>query len=225
MRNRLYLGAALAAAALAAVTALPASAAGPSVLSYGTAAGGAAVGLGDVLTASLSGTSTADFYSTAAGGVGVKCSSSGFSATVSSNPAAPGTAVESLTSQTFGSCVAVKIPGVTAVQSVTVNHLSYVNNVSDAAGNPVTLSPGTAGPIQTTIVLRTLLGNVTCTYQANPASLSGTTSNTAQTIGFANQVFARSSGPGTCFSAGYFTATYGPVVDTSQSGSPLVWVN
>ncbi|WP_035805106.1 hypothetical protein [Kitasatospora mediocidica] len=224
MRNRLYLGAALAAAALAVLPALPASAATSSVLTYGSA-GGSAVATGDVLTASLAGSSVATFYSTAAGGVGVKCSSSGFSATVTSNPSAPGTAVEALTAHTFGSCVPVGIPGVTAVLSVTVNNLGYVNNVSDAAGNPVTLSPGTAGPIQTTIVLRSLLGNITCTYQANPASLTGSTNNTGNTIGFANQSFARSSGPGTCFPAGYFTATYGQVLDTSQAGSPAVWVN
>lgn len=122
-------------------------------------------------------------------------------------------------------CSAVNIPGVTGVTSVTVNNLSYTNSVGDGSGNPVTLSPGSAGPIQTTIKLRTLLGSVTCTYQANPTSLSGTTDNTAQTISFSNQSFGLSSGPGTCFAAGYFTAAYGPVQDTSQSGSPSVYVN
>lgn len=108
--------------------------------------------------------------------------------------------------------------------SVTVNNLAYTNNVSDAAGNPVTLSAGTAGPIQTTIVLKTLLGTVTCVYKASPASLSGTTSNTAQTISFANQSFAKSTGPGTCFANGFFTASYGPVKDSSKAGA-TVWVN
>ncbi|WP_051970672.1 Tat pathway signal sequence domain protein [Kitasatospora azatica] len=224
MRNRLYLGAALAAAALAVLPALPASAAGSSVLTYGSA-GGSAVAPGDVLTASLAGGTVATLYSTAAGGTGVKCATSAFTATVVSNPAAPDTAVETLTSQTFANCSAVNVPGVLGVSSVTVNNLSYTNNVSDAAGNPVTLSAGTAGPIQTTIVLRTLLGTVTCKYQASPTSLSGTTSNTAQTISFTNQSFALSSGPGTCFASGYFTAAYGPVQDTSQAGSPSVYVN
>ncbi len=224
MRNRLYAGAAMAAAAIALVTAMPASAAGANVLTYGGLAG-PAVAVGDVLTASLSGTSSATFYSTAAGGTGVKCAVSAFSATVTANPTAPGTALESLTSQTFSSCVPVGIVGVTGVQSVTVNNLPYTNYVSDAAGNPVTLSPATGSAIQTTIVLKTVLGTVTCVYKASPASLTGTTSNVAQTISFSNQTFAKATGPGTCFTAGYFTASYGAVKDSSQTGSPAVWVN
>ncbi|MDH6116220.1 Tat pathway signal sequence domain protein [Kitasatospora sp. GAS204B] len=223
MRKRLYLGAATAAAALAALTAMPASASS-SVLTYGSA-GGSTVATGDVLTAALQSGTAATLYSTAAGGTGVSCSSSSFSATVVSNPAAPGTAVETLNSQTFSGCSAVNIPGVTGVNSVTVNNLTYTNNVGDGTGNPVTLSPGTAGPIQTTIKLRTLLGSVTCTYQASPTSLSGATDNTAQTISFSNQSFSKSSGPATCFAAGYFTASYGPVQDTSQAGSPSVYTN
>ncbi|GAA1945343.1 Tat pathway signal sequence domain protein [Kitasatospora viridis] len=224
MRNRILLGtAALAAAAVTALTALPASAAG-TVLTYGSA-GGSAVAVGDVLTANLASGTYATLYSTAAGGSGVKCSSSAFNATVTANPSAPGTAVETLNTQTFGGCSAVGVPGVTGVSSVTVNNLTYTNNVSDASGDPVTLSAGSAGPIQTTIVLRTLLGTVTCVYQASPASLSGVASNAAQTLSFTNQSFTRSSGPATCFSAGYFTAAYGPIQDSSQSGSPAVYVN
>jgi hypothetical protein len=223
VRNRLLLGAALSAAALALLPALPASADSSPVLTYGSA-GGSPVATGDVLTASLAGGSFATLYSTAAGGTGVRCAASSFSATVVSNPTAPDTAVETLTSQTFGSCTAVNVPGVLGVSSVTVNNLGYTNDVSDAAGNPVTLSAGSAGPIQTTIVLRTFLGTVTCKYQANPTSLSGTTDNTAQTISFTNQSFRLSSGPGTCFANGYFTAAYGPVADTTQGGAS-VYVN
>ncbi|MFE9421544.1 Tat pathway signal sequence domain protein [Kitasatospora sp. NPDC006697] len=223
MRNRLLLGtAALAAAALTALTALPASASS-AVLTYGSA-GGSAVGVGDTLTASLASGTFATLYSTAAGGAGVKCATSTFNATVTANPTAPGTAVETLNTQTFGSCTAVSVPGVTGVSSVTVNNLTYTNSVSDASGDPVTLSP-VSGPIQTTIVLRTLLGTVTCVYQASPTSLTGVASNAAQTLSFTNQSFTKSSGPATCFAAGYFTAAYGPIQDTSQSGSPSVWVN
>ncbi|PYC84051.1 Tat pathway signal sequence domain protein [Streptomyces tateyamensis] len=223
MRNRLFAGAALAAAALTVLPALPASAASPAVLTVGSA-GGSAVAVGDVLTASLSSGTIATMYSTAAGGTGVKCSSSAFSATVVSNPTAPGTAVETLTSQTFGNCSTVNVPGVLGVNSLTVNNLSYTNSVSDSAGNPATLSPGTAGPIQTTVVLRTLLGTVTCKYQASPGSLSGTTSNTTQSISFTNQTFTLTSGPGTCFANGYFTAAYSPVTDSTQGGAK-VFVN
>jgi hypothetical protein len=223
VRNRLLVGAALAAAALALPPALSASADSPAVLTLG-GTGGTPVAAGDVLTASLSAGTIATMYSTAAGGTGVKCSSSAFSATVVSNPTAPGTAVETLTSQTFGNCSTVNVPGVLGVSSLTVNNLSYTNSVSDSAGNPAVLSPGTAGPIQTTVVLRTFLGTVTCKYQANPTSLSGTTSNTGQSIGFSNQSFTLTSGPGTCFANGYFTAAYGPVTDSTQAGA-AVYVN
>ncbi|MGF1430219.1 Tat pathway signal sequence domain protein [Kitasatospora sp. LaBMicrA B282] len=224
MRIHRHLGAAVAAAALAALTVLPASADSPSVLTYG-GVGGSPVAVGDQLTAALQSGTVATLYSTSDGGTGVQCSTSSFNATVTSNPSAPGTAVETLGSQTFDNCTAVNIPGVMDVSSITVDNLSYTNNVSDASGNPVTLSPGSTGPIQTTINLDTLLGSVSCTYQASPSSLSGTTDNTAQAISFANQSFTLSSGPGTCFSAGYFTASYGPVQDTSQAGSPAVYVN
>ncbi|GAB2690705.1 Tat pathway signal sequence domain protein [Kitasatospora kifunensis] len=222
MRKTLYLGAALAAAGLALLPALPASADG-NVLTYGSA-GGSAVAAGDVLTASLPSGGAANFYSDTTGGTGVSCASSSFSATVVSNPAAPGTAVETLNSQTFSNCSALNIPGVQDVNSISVDNLGYTNNVGDSSGNPVTLAPN-SGPIQTTIVLDTLLGQVTCQYQATPTSLSGTTSNANQSISFTNQHFTLSSGASLCFSDGYFTAAYGPVQDTSQAGSPAVYTN
>ncbi|MFI6849551.1 Tat pathway signal sequence domain protein [Kitasatospora sp. NBC_00085] len=223
MRIRRTLGAAaLAAIALATAAVTPAQAAGPAVLTYGSA-GGPAVAAGDVLTANLAPGSYATFYSSATGTSGIKCAASSFSATVTSNPAAPGVAVEQLSSHTFGSCTA-NVIGVISVQSITVNNLAYTNAVSDAAGNPVTLSPGTAGPLQTTVVLNTILGTTTCIYRA-PGSISGTTNNTGQTIGFAAQPFAKVSGPSTCFATGYFSATYGPVIDSSVAGSPHIYVN
>ncbi|MFF2044420.1 Tat pathway signal sequence domain protein [Kitasatospora sp. NPDC058170] len=222
MRIRRTLGtAALAALALATAAVTPAQAAAPAVLTYG-GPGGTAAAVGDVLTADLVPGTYATFYSSASGTSGIKCAVSAFSATVTSNPAAPGVAVEQLNSHTFGSCSA-NVLGVTGVQSVTVNNLPFTNAVSDGAGNPVTLSP-TAGPLQTTVVLKTILGTITCVYRA-PGSISGTTSNTAQTIGFASQAFNKFSGPSTCFAAGYFTATYGPVLDTSVAGNPHIYVN
>ncbi|MFB7620513.1 Tat pathway signal sequence domain protein [Kitasatospora sp. NPDC056181] len=224
MRIRRTLGAAaLAAIALATAAVTPAQAAGPAVLTYGgLGAAGTDVAVGDVLTANLASGSYATFYSSATGTSGIKCAVSSFSATVTGNPAAPGVATEQLNSHTFGSCTA-NVIGVISVQSITVNNLPYTNSVSDAAGNPVTLSP-TAGPLQTTVVLNTILGPTTCVYRA-PGNISGTTNNTGQTIGFASQAFAKVSGPSTCFATGYFSATYGPVVDSSVAGSPHIYVN
>ncbi|MEU6236901.1 Tat pathway signal sequence domain protein [Kitasatospora sp. NPDC047058] len=223
MRIRRTLGAAaLAAAALATAAGAPAQAAGPAVLTHGSA-GGTAVAVGDVLTAGLAPGNYATFYSSATGTSGIKCAVSSFSATVTANPDAPGVATEQLNSHTFGSCTA-NVIGVMSVQSITVNNLPYTNAVSDAAGNPVTLGPGGAGPLQTTVVLNTILGTTTCVYRA-PGSISGTTNNTGQTIGFAAQPFTKVSGPSTCFATGWFSATYGPVIDSSVAGSPHVYVN
>ncbi len=107
------------------------------------------------------------------------------------------------------------------VTSVTVNNLPYTTTV--ASGGTVTVTPHPATTIQTTVVLRTLLGSINCVYQA--PSLTGTASNTDHSITFTNQAFAKSSGSSLCFSSGYFTAKYAPVSDTTQSGSPAVTVN
>ncbi|MFF8772316.1 Tat pathway signal sequence domain protein [Kitasatospora sp. NPDC015120] len=232
MRIRRTLGTAVlaAAAVLAAGTVAPAQAAdatapaaAPVAVLTHTALAGPNVSVGDVLVADLVAGTTANFSSSATGTSGIKCATSAFSATVLTNPAAPGTATESLNTQTFGSCTA-NVIGVTGVQSITVNNLAYVNSVSDAAGSPVSLDPGTAGPVQTTVVLKTILGTITCVYRA-PGGLAGTTNNTGQTIGFNAQALPKVSGPSTCFPVGYFTATYGPVRDVSVAGSPVVFVN
>ncbi|MFE7189314.1 Tat pathway signal sequence domain protein [Kitasatospora sp. NPDC057541] len=230
MRIRRTLGtAALAAAAMLAAgtvapaQAAPAQAAAVAVLTH-TALAGPNVSVGDVLTADLVGGTTANFFSSATGTSGIKCATSSFSATVLSNPTAPGTATEALNTQTFGNCTS-NVIGVTGVKSITVNNLAYTNSVSDAAGFPVWLSTGSGGgPVQTTVVLNTILGPITCVYQS-AGGLNGTTNNVGQTIGFASQALPKSSGPSTCFATGYFTATYGPVRDISVPGNPVVFVN
>ena len=219
MRTRLALTTGAIAAALALAGALPASAAG-TVLTTGSA-GGTAVAVGDVLTAPLASGTNATFYSSTTGTSGVSCAASQFSATVQSNPAASGTATESLTAQSFSSCTS-NVIGVTGVKSITVNGLPYNTSVSDSSGDPVTITPS-SGSIQTTVVLNSLLGTITCVYTG--PSLSGSADNTNNSISFSNQHFTKSSGPGTCFTDAYFSAQYGPVSDTSQSGSPLVFVN
>ncbi|WP_354644103.1 Tat pathway signal sequence domain protein [Kitasatospora camelliae] len=228
MRIRRSLGGIAAAATLltAFAAASPAQAAGPglapAVLTHGSA-GGTDVAVGDVLTADLVAGSHATFYSSASGTSGVKCATSSFSATVTENPAAPGVAVERLDTHTFGSCTS-NVAGVLGVQSITVNNLPYTNAVSDGPGNPVTLSPSGTAPLQTTVVLRTLLGTINCVYRA-PGSISGSVAAGTGALSFANQAFAKASGSSLCFATGYFSATYGPVVDSSVPGSPQVYVN
>lgn len=209
-----------AAAALAMAAVSPASADG-AVLTTGSA-GGPAVAVGDVLNASLAGGTAATLYSSATGTSGVSCASSAFTATATDNPAAPGTATESLTGQTFdsSSCTS-NVAGVLGVGGITVDNLPYVTTV--ASDGTVTVAPAAGSTIQTTVKLRTLLGTVTCVYQA--PSLTGTASNTDNGITFGSQHFTKSSGSSLCFGNGYFTAKYAPVTDTSVVGSPAVYVN
>ncbi|MFE4971417.1 Tat pathway signal sequence domain protein [Kitasatospora sp. NPDC056651] len=220
--SRTLATAALASLALTGAAVAPAQAAGSAVLTTGSPTG-PAVAVGDVLSANLVPGTYATFYNSATGTSGVKCATSSFSATVTSNPAAPGSATEQLNTQTFGSCTS-NVVGVTGVKSITVNNLPWVNTVSDAPGNPVALTPGTSGALGTTVVLNTILGSVNCVYQ-NTTGINGTTSNTGNTIGFSAQPFSLISGSGLCFSTGYFSATYGQVIDVTAPGQPVLFVN
>ncbi|MCX4578238.1 Tat pathway signal sequence domain protein [Streptomyces sp. NBC_01571] len=216
MRTRSLFALVGVAAALSVSAISPASADDTPVLT----AGGAAVATGDVLTASLASGTKATLYSSSTGTSGVSCAASAFTATATDNPTAPGTATESLTGHTFGSCTS-NVIGVLGVTGVTVNNLPYATTV--ASDGTVTVTPAAGSTIQTTVVLRTLLGSITCVYQA--PSLTGTASNTDNSITFTNQQFAKASGSSLCFSNGYFTAKYAPVTDTTQPGSPAVTVN
>jgi hypothetical protein len=221
MRTRSFLALVGVATALAVSPTIPAAAADTPVLTTGSA-GGTPVAVGDVLNASLASGTTATLYSSSTGTSGVSCTSSTFTATVADNPAAPGAATETLTGHTFATtgCTS-NVFGVTGVTSITVNNLPYSTTV--ASDGTVTVTPAAGSTIQTTVVLKTLLGSINCVYQA--PSLSGTASNTDNSIAFTAQQFTKSSGSSLCFSSGYFTAKYAPVTDTSQSDSPVVYVN
>ncbi|GAA0580793.1 hypothetical protein GCM10010172_77120 [Paractinoplanes ferrugineus] len=205
-----------------ALTAGPALADDPvAVLTSGSAAG-ADVATGDVLNAAVAAGTTADFATASGGSTGVKCAESAFSTTVVDNPAAPGVATQSTTAHTFASCTA-NILGVTRVTSVKVNNLPFATTIS--SDGVVTVSGTDAAPIRTTLVLGTLLGTVTCVFQAGGNAITGTVANADQSINFVNQAFAKVTGPATCPGAGFFTAKYAPVVDTSVAGSPAVFTN
>jgi len=222
MRRYLYFAGAAAAALLIVLPAGPAWARTAHVLTTGKV-GGTNVAVGDILKASLASGTTSTFFKSTTSTTGVKCSKSSFSAKVTANPVKPGTAKESLTSQTFSSCTS-NVSGVTGVQSVKVGNLPYNATISDASGDPVKVSEtSSTKPLKTTIVLNTVVGSITCVYTAK--SVSGAASNTGNTVSFTNQKFTKSSGPSSCFSSGFFTAKYGPVTDSSMTGSPKVFVN
>ncbi|MCM3263387.1 MULTISPECIES: Tat pathway signal sequence domain protein [Streptomyces] len=214
-RSALTLAAAVAALSLSAVS--PASAADSTVLTTGSA-GGTAVAVGDELTASLKAGTSATLYSSASGSSGVACTSSTFTATVTDNPAAPGTATESVTGHTFdpSSCTS-NVVGVLGVNTIQIDNLPYDATVT--SDGTLTVTPPAGAAIQTTVQLRTLLGSVTCVYQA--PQLTGTADNSDNSITFTNQHFTKTSGSSLCFSDGYFTARYAPVTD----GGSAVFVN
>ncbi|WP_458246210.1 Tat pathway signal sequence domain protein [Streptomyces sp. MAI_2237] len=217
MRTRTLLTLVGTVAALSLPAVAPASAADTAVLTTGSA-GGAAVAVGDTLTAPLASGTNATLYSSATGTSGVSCASSTFSATVADNPAAPGTATESVSGQTFdsSSCTS-NVLGVTGVSSITVDNLPYTTTV--ASDGTLTVTPASGSTIQTTVKLKTLLGSITCVYQA--PSLTGTAANADNSINFTNQQFTKVSGSSLCFSSGYFTAKYAPVTDNGAT----VYVN
>ncbi|MDM4718704.1 Tat pathway signal sequence domain protein [Micromonospora sp. WMMA1363] len=201
--------------------AAPATSLTPSVLTYDSA-GGTDVSVGDVLEASLKTGTDATFYLSSAGSLGVKCASSNFHATVLTNPTAPGTATERLSEQGFDNCTT-NVLGTIAVNSVAVDNLPYLAAVTSAG--TVTLTGDSAGPIQSTVKLRTLLGTITCVYRASGNTLVGAASNATTSITFTSQHFTKHAGPGLCFRAAYFSATYAPVRDTSVPNSPITYVN
>ncbi|MEV7791102.1 Tat pathway signal sequence domain protein [Streptomyces sp. NPDC087512] len=209
MRTRTLLTLTAAVAALTLPTALPAAASATPVLTTGSV-GGTPVAVGDTLTAPLASGTTATFRSTATGTTGVSCTASQFTVSVTDNPAAPGTATESLTAHTFdsSSCTS-NVTGVLGVTGIRVDNLPYTTTVS--SGGAVSVTPPSGSAVRTTVTLRTLLGSVNCVYEA-PA-LSGTANNANNGIAFANQHFTKVSGSSLCFADGYFTANYAPVTD------------
>ena len=201
-----------AAAPLLAVIPAAANAAPSSVLTNGRP-GGPAVRVGAMLTAGLQGRAVFLVPGTR---VGISCRRAGVTDRVVRNPAAPGTAVELLTGQTFGRCSS-SIPGTTGVRSVSVLHLPYRTTIS-SRGRQVTIFNAS-----TRLTLNTVVGPLTCSYHAG--RLHGTAVNTGSRIVFIAQLFRLSSGSRACPSGGSFSASFGPVTNRSVRGGPPVFVN
>jgi hypothetical protein len=156
-------------------------------------------------------------FSQVGGTLKITCARSTFTSRVVANPVRPGTAVLSLTGQTFAGCRA-NSTAVHRVLSITVR-VPDRTTISDARGFPVTVFAPRA-----TIKLSTIVGNITCVYSAR--RIGGHASNVGSLISFLRQVFNRAAGSnGLCPARGALTATYGPVVDMSVLGHPHVFVN
>jgi hypothetical protein len=216
MRKYRYLATVAGGALCATLLASAAFADSDAVLTVGGPDGPNAA-VGDTVTASLAAGTTATFYSTTTGTSGVSCTTSSFSSTVTANPPAPGVAGQSIDAQSFADCSS-NVLGTTGVRGVTLNNLGYQATVDGATG-AVTVAPGSAGPIQATVVISTILGAITCVYQPVAGSLTGTADNATNSISFVNQQFNKITGSALCLSTAYWTATYAPVTDTTQGGA------
>jgi len=220
MRKFVPVVAAIAAsAAVVAVPATLAAAAAPAHVLTINKVGGSAVRAGAVLKSGLEKGTKAVFSQP---GQKLTCKSAKVSATVKANPAKPGTATESLTAQSFAKCT-VSVTGV-VVKSITVKNLPYKVKVSDATGFPVTVSEtSTTMPIK--VAVKVALGSTTiaCSYKAT--TIKGSASNTGSTVTFTKQKFTKASGGSLCPASAKFSATFGPVKDTSVTNSPHVFVN
>lgn len=206
MRKFLY-AAAVAVAALVTATMMAGTAsAATAVLHY---ADGSAVPVGTTLL----GSGTAAFTSSAGGSAGVFCDTN-YTATLQTNPTSPGTATESLTKQTFTSCVPKGVFCLTSVKSVTVTGLPYTTSV-DSSGNV-----SIAGTIGTSVSVGSCLGSFTCIYAAHNASLHGVANNADNSITISNEPFDLTSGPSAvCFNPAYLSLKYAP--NTDGAGNPV----
>jgi hypothetical protein len=223
MRRQLILGAALGTALLGVVPITAASAAThsqaqrrPAVLTVNKA-GGPAVKRGAVLKAGLAKGASVTFFAPGTSN-GVTCKQASFTDKVTKNPPSPGLALEQLTAQTFSKCSVHGVGGATGVKSIHVAGLPYRTTLSGRAGHPIVLFRA-----RTTLTLKTVLGTLTCGYGA--AKVKGTASNVGQVNIFKDQTFTKISGSVACPTKGDFSATFGPVKDTSVKGSPHVFVN
>jgi hypothetical protein len=222
VRKYFYIGVLVATALVAALPAAAAAAAPVHVLTTGKV-GGKAVAPKAVLKASLK-PRTSVVFSTNLGKL--TCTKSTFTAKVISNPAKgarPATATESITAETFSGC-RISVKGVT-IKSSSVGNLPYNAAISDAKGNPVKISGRSkAKPLLLTVVVQIGTGKpFSCGVKA--ASIVGAASNKGNVIAFVKQKFTKASGGAFCPASGTFSATYGPVKDTSVKGSPAVFVN
>jgi hypothetical protein len=217
VRKYLYFAAV---AASAAVVVLPAASAyaATNVLTINKT-GGTAVKIGAVLTSGLA-TGTSAVFSL--GSEQLTCKAGKVSATVKTNPAKPGSATASLTAQSFSKC-SINLMGI-MFKSIKVKNLPYKASVSDASGFPVKVSGSSkTKPILVTVTATAGTTTVSCSFKA--ASIAGHASNTGNAIAFSKQKLTRVGTNALCPASANFSAKYGPVVDSSVTGSPKFFVN
>jgi hypothetical protein len=182
---------------------------------------GSAVKANAVLKASLKTGTTATIT---LAGHKMTCKKASFALTVLTNPRAKGKATGSVTSEKISRCK-INVAGIT-VTSIVAGNLPYNATISDAKGDPVKVSE-TSGeaPVEFTATVMFAGNPIVCTYQA--AGSTGHAANTHHTVTFTKQAFNLApASNGFCLAGpSKLSVTFGPIVDSSVSGSPTVYVN
>lgn len=228
MRKYRYLAMAAGVAALLSVPAGAAVAASTHaakpVLRIGKASG-TAVRKGAVLKAGLPKHGKAIFT---IGSDSATCTSASITAKVVRNPASAGKATLSVTATTVGKCTITGAPAGFSLHSLTAINLPYAGVVKAAKSPLVTITGSKKSrPVAITAAIYDK-GKpfLSCTFDTS--ALVGHASNKANTFSFSKQKFSLAKGQNSfCAAVGKsatFTATYGPVRDTSVKHSPLVFV-
>jgi hypothetical protein len=228
------------AAACAVALAAPASAAYAATAAHHAAKpvltikkkGGPAVKKRAVLKASLAKGKSAVFAitTTSAGSFSATCTSSTLQAKVTANPSSRGKATLSLTGETVGKCTLKGAPSGVSLNSIKALNLPYEVTISSAKGFPVTIAGRSkAKPLSFEAIITFASTNYTCVFTAK--KVTGHASNTGNKVSVTKQALAldgKKSAP-LCSEVGVssatFSATYGPIRDTSVRHSPKVFVS
>ncbi len=190
--------------------------------------GGTAVKRGAVLKASLAKGGTVTFAITAGGQTGsATCTSSSIEATALRNPVKAGEATLSVKSVSVSNCGTVE--GVTL--SLAPLNPPYSATIKAAKGDPVTLGEvSKSKPMGFIATITEDSVQATCVFTA--ASFSGHASNKGNVVGFSKQELTLDTdlSNSLCTTVAHitsatFTATYGPIVDSSVKRSPKVFVS
>lgn len=152
------------------------------------------------------------------------CKSSAIKSKVTAN--GPGKATLSVTAQSMSKCSLSTT--LATLNSITALNLPFSATISTTKGDPVTIT-GHKKSKPIGFAAKITAGTTTATCVFTATKVSGHASNTGNKVSFAKQTFALTkSSPALCSEAGAttakFSATYGPVRDTSVKHSPKVFI-
>jgi hypothetical protein len=195
--------------------------------------GGPAVRKRAVLEASLAkGTSVVFSLNSTLGTFSAVCSRSTLRAKVTANPSSRGKATLSLTKETLSRCTLKNPPDGISLTGVKALDLPSDVTISSAKGFPVTIAGSSkTKPLafQATINASSLgVGTLTCVVTASKVRAHG--SNKGNEVSAAKQKFTLDTAKSSSLCADAassvtFSATYGPIRDTSVKHSPKVFVS